>query len=628
MYAPTPASLRADVAAGLADARTARDAFVALASDEAFAVVAVGFDSIRRPLDACREGAALYAAAHPDARLRDVAEALEQETARFETVLSLDRAVYERLAGLDLERAADPEARRLVERALRDFRRSGVDRDDATRARVRALQEELVEIGQRFDRNIVHSTRTLRLEDGHAALAGMPADFLATHPVDAEGAVTLSTDPPDYIPVMAYAERDDVRRRLLHEATNRAPENLAILDELLAKRHELATLLGYPSWAAYVTEDKMVRSAEAVDEFIDRVARSARPLAEAEHAQLLDELRRIDAGAQRVELHQQRYLVERVKRLRRSYDSQEARQYFAYARVKDGVLATSARLFGVEFRRDGRAPVWHESVEAWELLDGGAVVARFYLDMFPREGKFKHAAMFSLRHGIAGEVLPEGALVCNFPRPTAGDPGLLLHGQVTTFFHEFGHLLHHLFGGRQRYLRFSGINTEWDFVEVPSQLYEEWAWDAGVLGTFATHHETGAPIPADLVRRLRAAEDFGKGLHVAQQMFYASVSLRFHSGDPRGLDTSGEVRRLRAALTPLEEPADSHMQSTFGHLNSYSAIYYTYMWSLVIAKDLFAAFAADPMDAGPARTYRDAVLVRAFLGRDTRFAAWESWLAS
>jgi thimet oligopeptidase len=314
------------------------------------------------------------------------------------------------------------------------------------------------------------------------------------------------------------------------------------------------------------------------------------------------------------------------------------RPYFAYANVRDGVLATSAALYGIEFRRNSTQPVWHASVECFDVVDRGGLVARVYLDMHPRPNKYKHGAMFDLRTGAGGDGVPEAALVCNFPEPNDSDPALLLHRDVTTFFHEFGHLLHHLFAGRQRFLAFAGIATEWDFVEVPSQLYEEWAWDAGVLARFARHFETGESIPRELVARMREADEYGKGLFVATQMYLAMLSLSYHDRDPRELDLDAHMRELRSSMLPFPHTPGTCFYASFGHLNGYSAIYYTYMWSLVIAKDLFSRFDGALMDARVASAYRNAVLapggtrdaaelVEAFLGRAYDTRAWENWLA-
>jgi thimet oligopeptidase len=256
-----------------------------------------------------------------------------------------------------------------------------------------------------------------------------------------------------------------------------------------------------------------------------------------------------------------------------------------------------------------------------------------------RVDKYKHAAQYTIVNGVRGRQLPVAALVCNFPGGKPGDTGLLEHHDVVTLFHEFGHLLHGLFAGRQRWIGTSGISTEWDFVEAPSQMLEEWAWDLNVLRRFARHCDTGEPIPADLVTRARRARDFGKGVHVRQQMFYAILSLHLHDRDPAGLDTTQVVRELQDEYSMFRYVEGTHFHASFGHLEGYSALYYTYMWSLVIAKDLLRQFPADLFDRGVARRYRECILdaggtapaaelVEKFLGRPFDFAAFEVWLES
>lgn len=640
---PSPETLAADGAAALKNARGVLESMLALPADTDGLSVLAAYDEIGQCLNGMGGWTEVYVSAHPSKDVREAGEGVQQELAAFGTELGLHRDLYERLAAVELPADASFEERRLLAHSLRDFRRSGVDRDEATRERIRKLQEELVTVGQTFDRNIIEGQRSITVQGGHAELAGMPQDFLDAHPQDDSGAVTITSDPNDFMSVMLYGESDDVRRRLMFESRNRAyPDNVEPLGQIMALRHELAGLLGYESWAAYVTEDKMIGSAQAAQDFLDKVSGRARDAGEEEAAELLAELHKLDPAAERVEQHQFGFLKERVKRGRLAFDSQSIRPYFAYERVHAGVLAVAERLYGVSFRPAPELETWHEAVRPYEVLDGERVVARFYLDMWPREDKYKHAAMYDVAAGIsaregADEVLPEAVLLCNFPEPKGTDPGLMLHPDVTTFFHEFGHLLHHLFGGDHRYISFSGIATEWDFVEVPSQLFEEWAWNADVLATFAIHQETGEAITPELVQSLRRAEEYGKALGVLTQMVYASVSLAIHASDPATIDPDAELARLRKQLTPFEEPADYHFVCAFGHLNGYSAIYYTYMWSLVISKDLWGQFKPAPMDQVTARRYRQEVLrpggskdaaelVRGFLGREYSFDAFDAWL--
>ena len=631
--------------AALAEARERLERFGADSTAASFEEVATHFDSIARPLDGVADRIGLYVHVHPDGAVRDAARECQREIEAFGSEFGLHRGAYARLAALNLEDAADPLARRLVKKAVADFRRSGVDKDDTTRETIRSLREQLVEIGQAFDQNIVTGVRSFRIEEGHLGLVGLPEDFLRSHPEAADGSVTLSTDSADRVPFLMFAERDDLRAAYFVICQNRAvPANLEVLPRLIAKRHELATLLGYRSYADYVTEDKMSRSAAGARDFVERVVERVRPRAEAEVEELLQlkEERCAESGQlfrPWLEEHERLFLIERQKAARYQFDAREVRPYCAFESVKRGVIATSEALFGVRIERFACEDVWHPSVEAYELRSReGQILARFYLDLFPRTDKYKHAAMFPLGAGVAGHSLPEAALVCNFPEPKDGDPGLLLFDEVTTFFHEFGHLLHHLFAGGQRYLAFSGIACEWDFVEVPSQLFEEWAWDSGVLASFARHHQTGEPIPPGLVTRMRAAEEYGKGLHVLVQMYYALLSLEYFGGDLGTRDLSQIAIEAKRRVLPMPHTEGSYFHAAFGHLEGYSAMYYTYMWSLAIAKDVLGRFDGHLMDATVAEAWRERVLapggssdasamVQSFLGRESDLAAFERWLA-
>ncbi len=594
------------------------------------------FDTAVFELDAAASQASLIQNVHPEAAVREAAERVSQKAAALGTELSLNRAVYDALARLDLS-DADAETRHYVDRTLRDFRLSGVDRDPETRARVAKLREELVTIGQEFSRNIRGGRRTVSAASA-AELAGLPADYVARHPAGPDGTITISTDYPDAMPVLSYADDDDLRRRLHFEFQNRAyPANVPVLRRLLERRHELARVLGFASWADLFTADKMVESRAAVAEFVERIAALSADRAATEYQELLEHKRRRDPNAPAIPAWEAAYAAERLRRDAYQFDAQLVRPYFPFERVKQGVLDLSARLYGVTFER-ADAPVWHPSVECWEVVENGQRIARFYLDLHPRADKFSHAAEFDARTGVAGGPIPEAALVCNFPGGQPNDPGLMEHADVRTLFHEFGHLFHALFGGRRRWCGVGGIRTEADFTEVPSQLYEEWVWDPKSLATFARHVETNEPIPADVVRRMKRASEFGKGLSVRRQMYLAKLSLELYSADPAHIDVEGLSERLHAELQPFPFVPGTHFTCAFGHLDGYSAGYYTYMWSLVIAKDFFSRFdPANLLDPAPSLAYRRAVLeiggaepaaeiVRGFLGRDFSFDAYREWL--
>ncbi|MFP5415572.1 MAG: M3 family metallopeptidase [Actinomycetes bacterium] len=573
----------------------------------------------------------LFSEVHPDAGVREAAEKAALAARQLNTELGLDPELYAVFTALDPSEL-DADAARLLTKVLRSFRRSGVATDEPTRARIKEIRDRIVVLGQDFARTICEGTRSIRIRPEQ--LAGLPADWIATHPADADGLVTVTTDYPDAVPFRTFAHDADARRALLVASlTIGYPDNVAVLRELFALRAELATLLGYDTWADFDTEIKMIGRGAAIAEFIDRIAAAAEAPARRDVALLLQRLRRDRPDADRVEASDAMYYAEVHRREQLDVDAQLVRTYFDFAKVRAGLLDVTGRLFGLTWTPRPDAPVWHSAVTAYDVTRtaDGAPVGRIYLDLHPREGKFKHAAQFTLASGVRGRQLPEGTLVCNLPM------ALMEHDDVVTLFHEFGHLVHHLIGGDQEWVEFSGVATEWDFVEAPSQMLEEWAWDADVLRSFATN-EAGEPVPADLVARMRHAEDFGKGYATRTQMFYAALSYYLHLENPADLIARTAELQEQYSMFPYLE--GTCMPTSFGHLDGYSSGYYTYLWSLVIAKDLFSAFDPDNLfDTDIATRYRDRVLapggtkdaadlVEDFLGRPYSFDAYAAWLAT
>ncbi len=374
----------------------------------------------------------------------------------------------------------------------------------------------------------------------------------------------------------------------------------------------------------------MIKTGAAIAGFIDRLDALTKQPSDADVAELLELLHRDNPEATGVTPADSLYYAEIVKNEQYHVDAQEVRQYFPFPAVRAGLLEVTGRLFGLAFQ-EVDAPTWHPDVTTYDVFNAGSneLLGRIYLDLHPRDGKFNHAAQFDVTAGVAGRVLPEGALVCNLPH------GLMDHDDVVTLFHEFGHLIHHIVGGGQRFAEFSGVATEWDFVEAPSQLLEEWAWDADVLRTFA-RNEAGEPIPDDLVAKMRAAEGFGRGAFVRRQANFTALSYRLHA-EPR-TDIEQVAEETDEHFGPYAVIPGTHQFAGFGHLEGYSSAYYTYMWSLVIAKDLFTAFDHEHLlDPQIGARYRRTVLepggsqdaadlVTEFLGRPYSFDAFEAWV--
>lgn len=617
--------------------QTARQMLVALEQVQApwtIETVLVPLNALWRVLDQGLSVAGLYRNVHPDESVRQAASHCEQELQKVATDLGLSQPIFQALQ--QVPESQDTITQRVIAHTLRDFRRAGVNKDAKQRDAIRQLKQELVQIGQVFDKNIRDDVRYVQIPA--SALAGLPEDYKKAHAPDHAGFVKISTETPDYMPFMSYAKDDGARLNLYTAFRQRGfPANRSVLQDMLQKRSALAHLLGYANYADFVTADKMIKSGAHASEFIERITQLAAPRAARDYQQLLDELKQLQPQAQQVGDWQKAFLEERVKRQSYAYDAQKARSFFPFAKVRQGVLDTTAQMFGVSYKKID-VPVWHPSVTAYEISDHNQVLGRFYLDLQPRANKYQHAAAFPIRAGLAGVQLPEAALVCNF---AAGDDGLMEHQDVETFFHEFGHLLHHLFAGKQQWIPTSGIATEWDFVEAPSQMLEEWSYDAKTLKRFAKNKE-GKSIDDALIEAMRRARDFGKGIWVRHQMFYAAISLQLHQLDPKDLDTDKLVQALQERYSAFDYVHGTHFQYSFGHLEGYSALYYTYMWSLVIAKDLFSVFEAPQLKDGlcnqeVAQKYRRLVLepggardaaqlISDFLGRDFAFDAFDRWL--
>ena len=584
-----------------------------------------------------------------DTAVRDQAQLEAQRIGVAGSALGLNRAVYEALTAMSLE-GADAATKHYVERTLLSYRLAGVDKDQATRDHLQTLHEKATRLSLVFGRNIQEGAKTIVATQEE--LDGLPADYLARHQPDADGKITLSTDQPDMQPVMTFGASAALRERMFRAYNTRAyPANQQILMDLLATRQEIASILGFRSWADLATADQMMGSAANVRTFLAKLNEASLEGARREHELIVGFARGREAGLKEIDITSRGYWYEQFRRARFDFDSQSVRPYFPYAQVEAGVLETAARLFKVEFR-SSMVPGWDPAVSVFEVFDGGKLVGRFYLDMHPREGKDKWFSAAPVVTGVRGRYLPEAALICNFPGspqrhgPGAGDPdggdaedpGLLQYNDVATFFHEFGHLMHAILGGHTEWAGLSGFATEGDFIEVPSQMLEEFFRDEKLLQAFAKHYQSGEELPAETIRKMKLAGAFGRADWVRSQLYYTTLSLDLHDQDPTGIDLDETTKRLYETLQPWTWLDGNRMYASFGHLTGYSSNYYTYAFDKVIALDFFAQF--DPADLLGGETgsrYRKLVLeqggskpgremVRDFLGRDEEFAAFSKWL--
>ncbi|MBI3478270.1 MAG: Zn-dependent oligopeptidase [Acidobacteria bacterium] len=621
----------------LADGQKSIDKIVAVKGSRTIENTLVPYDEAIRQINTGNYLANLMFQVHPDAAFRDRASTMTQKANAVLTALSLNRDVYKALSDLDLSKT-DPVTRYYVQRQLLEFRLAGVDKDDATRARLKQLNDDLVGEVTLFERNIADDQRSVDISSA-AELDGLPQDYIDRHKPGADGKIKITTDYPDAFPVFKFAKSTDLRKRLYSEFDNRAyPKNRDLLMKMMQTRYEIATLLGYASWADYNAADKMAVNGQHIADFIRDLDAASRPVAEREFAMLLAEKQKADPGATKISEYETSFIREQLRRSKYNFDSQSVRPYLPYPSVKKGIMDTAAQLFHVTFKQEMNVPAWDPTVETWEVIDNGKMVGRFYLDMHPRPGKFSHAEMVQVLDGIRGKQMPEATLVCNFPQPTASDAGLMEYGDVEVFFHEFGHLMHHILGGQQPWAGISGISMEADFGEAPSQMLEEFIRSPQVLASFAHHYKTGEPIPTELVERMNRAGAFGRANSIAAQVSYTALSYDLYKGNPKDVDldavTLADTERY-TLFTPL---SGTHMYASFGHLSGYSSAYYTYMWDKVIALDFFHQFDQKKMLEGetPMR-YRKVVLepggsvsandlVKNFLGRPQNMTAFQGWM--
>jgi thimet oligopeptidase len=638
--AESAAALSAWVAARLAAHEAALAALLAVEGPRTIENTLRLYDAAIEQLALAGAQAGILNSVAADKAVRDQAQFEAQRVAMAGAALSLNRPVYDALTAIPID-GATPATRHFVERTLLSYRLAGVDKDQATRDRLQALHEKSTRLSLEFSRNIQEGGKII--EASPAELAGLPEDYLARHPAKKDEAsgqerVTLSTDQPDMQPVMTYAASPALRERMFLAYNTRAyPANQQILLDLLATRQEIATILGFRSWADLATADQMMGSAANVRTFLARLDEASRDGARREHQQVLDFARQHQPGLTAIDITSRGYWYEQFRRSAYDFDTQSVRPYFPYDKVEAGVLSTAARLFKIEFRRSS-APAWHPAVSVFEVFDEGLLAGRFYLDMHPREGKDKWFSAAPVTTGVRGRYLPEAALICNFAGGEAGDPGLMQYSDVVTFFHEFGHLMHAILGGNTEWAGVSGFATEGDFIEVPSQMLEEFFRDEKLLQAFARHYQTGEILPAEIIRKMKGAGAFGRADWVRSQLYYTTLSLDLHDQDPAGIDLDRITRELYQSLQPWTWLEGNRMYASFGHLTGYSSNYYTYAFDKVIALDFFAQFdAADLLGCEAGARYRKTVLeqggsrpgremVREFLGRDEEFSAFTRWL--
>jgi oligopeptidase A len=595
--------------------------------------------------------------------LRDAHNALLPAVSAFFARIALNPALWLRLKTF----AATPAAaaltgihRRFVDETVEEFRQAGADLPEAQRARLEALQTELAEVTQKYGENVLDATNAWELlVNEEARLRGLPEHAIATAKRSAEAkglgtpeapAWRFTLHQPSQEPVMTYADDETLRREVWTAATAvgaQAPhDNASLVQKIIALRDEKARLLGKPNFADLVLARRMAGSGDQALAFIADMHRRAGAAFVRECAEL-EEFKARQTGAPRAVLKawEVGYWSEKLRQERYDFDDEVLRPYLPMDRVIAGLFDLAGRVFGLRIteRPAGSVEVWHPEVKFYDLHDAaGRHLGSFYADWYPREPKRGGAWMGYL---VTGGPQPDGSraphlgYICgNLTPPAEGKPALLAHDEVETIFHEFGHLLHHLLG-EVEIKSLNGVNVAWDFVELPSQIMENWCWQRESLDLFARHHETGAPIPAEIFQKMTAAKNFRSACATIRQVQFARMDLLLHMRAPEFAtgDIEAQARALVADCMIPTEPAGRTIVKRFGHLFSdpvgYAAGYYSYKWAEVLDADAFtrfqregvfnaqvgAEFVAHILSQG--NSAEPAELYRRFMGRDPDLAA-------
>jgi thimet oligopeptidase len=569
-----------------------------------------------------------------DAEVRNSADRCETEMSQLLVDIFVRADLYAAIkSGQAHSQNLDPVEKRLLEEYTVNFRRNGLELPAADRAKFVEKRKRLVLVEAEFAKNLVEWDDALIVETSQ--LRGLPENYIRGLKKidDNHRRITLSY--PDYFTFMENAEDGEARRQLEIKFFNRGGEkNLELMAEALELRNQTAQMLGYRNHAEFVLERRMAKRPEAVLTFLDRLKDRLQQLGRQELEVLLEAKRQHlgNPGIKDLHSYDLRFYETLIKRTRHRIDMQKIKEYFPLDVVINGMFEIYQTLFGVSFEQDSTLPSWHPSVVGYRIRREKMPIAVFYMDLFPRDGKYGHAAAFTLASGHLPAnseryEAPVSAIVANFNPPSEGLPSLLEHGEVETLFHEFGHIMHQVLT-TARFATFSGTSVLRDFVEAPSQMLESWVWEKLPLAKLSGHYlDRKKPLPDDQVHRLLEAKLFNTGLKYLRQLFFAQFDMTLHTGSHAS--TTEIYRNMMRDIALIAVPEGTMPEASFGHLmGGYDAGYYGYLWSEVFATDMFTRFEKEGLlnrQTGedylnwilrPGGEAEPAELIRGFLGRE------------
>ncbi len=537
----------------------------------------------------------------PSAKERDDARAADEEVSNWQVTEGKREDLYKAIKTYaDTSPQLTGEQARLLKFTMRDYHRAGMDLSPEHRSRLASIEMELNKLGIQFQQGIADDETTIPFT--LSELKGTPKDVLDRQ-IKSAGLVLVALDSPTFSGMMDFCENEQTRQRAWTEFKRRGGhKNVEVLEKMIRLRAEQATILGYKSSADYTLEPRMAKDAATVAKFYRDLRPIVRKKAALDWKQFTD-AKRADSHNPKATFQPWDYSYYKNKLMRDKYavDSRKVAEYFPMQRVIGGLFSITQSLYGVQYKEvTSQAAglgykLWHPDVKLYEVNDKatGKTIGRFFLDLYPREGKYTHAACWGLQgHKVFGDgsvQIPLAALVCNVTKPTASKPSLLPHDEVETIFHEFGHVLHNMFSSAH-YGRFSGTSVERDFVEAPSQMFENWVWDGKVLNTFAGHYQSKKPFPASLLKGMLAARNLGSGLEAEHQFYYGIVDQKYHTAPGGVVDTTKTGIQTLGEVEQYKGIPGTFFQSSFDHLVGYDSAYYGYQWSLVYAQDMYQRF--------------------------------------
>ena len=550
--------------------------------------------------------------------IRNKSREAVEELEKFGNQLSLDKELYKAIKVYSQTDEAQTLAGyrlKLLTETIRSFEKNGFALPKEKREELQKIQDQLSEQSNLFYKHVAEYQDAIIVNEQE--MEGLPEGYKKQH-LQEDGTYKIGMDSPSYTPFMQYAQSEQARKMLYIKYLNRASvSNIEVLKNVLRLRKQKVELLGYQTYAAYNVEDLMSKSPENVWNFENSLKEKVQPRAKEDYQELLEvkQQKTNNPNVQIVNPWESSYYKTILLREKYNVDPEKVREYFPLDSVLGGLFHIAEQLFDARFIEIADASVWHEEVRYFEVRNAtdGTLAGKMYLDLFPRPNKYNHAACFPLIQGRETEVgyqIPVLALICNFSTATAEKPSLLTHSEVETMFHEFGHALHVLLT-KSPVAMFAGTNTAHDFVEVPSQLLENWAWDYQSLSLFAKHYQTNEVLPKDMYDKMNAAKNLGIGIFTQQQIFYGTYDMTLHDGyNPDGAETTTQViKRLQNEITLFPYLEGTHFEAAFGHIMGYGAGYYGYLWSLVYADDIFSVFAQNGlMDKATGLKYRDTIL--------------------